>query len=551
LAVFGRTRAQALDTGLGAGLPSLSSASAASAVARTGLATSRTAGSGIAGRLPGSDSALAVSPEIPLARRKLILAACMAASFMAAVEATIIATVMPSIANSLGGFGLYAWVFSAYMLAQAATIPLYGRLADIYGRRKVFFAGAGLFLIGSTLCGFSHTMLQLVAFRAIQGFGAGGVQPIANTIVGDIYSPAERARVQGMLSGVFGVAAVLGPSLGAFIVQYGDWPVVFWVNLPIGAAAIGMIALFLPEHVPGRQHQIDYAGSLLLMLAIAMLMLLLQGTGLDRLTLAAFAAIFLLAGIALVLHERRIAEPMLPLELWRNRVIVSSNIGSLVTGTLMMGVTAYLPTYLQGAMGRGTDVSATILALMAVVWVLGSATAGLCLPHTTYRRIATIGAMLLIAGAAMLIAMTPARGPAWAGVGAVLIGVGMGFCNTTFMISVQTSVAWRQRGAATSSTMFLRFLGQSLGAAMFGAVLTASLLGRAPEAAGVLEQVMNPLHRAALHAGDLTGMIEAVSAAMRHGYLLTGTLSVLALLLALTYPAGLGPSSQTRPRALP
>ncbi len=287
MAVFGRTRAQALDTGVGAGLPSLSSAPAIGRDARSAL---RTPGGGIASRPPQSDSALAFTPEIPLSRRKLILAACMAASFMAAVEATIIATVMPSIANSLGGFGLYAWVFSAYMLAQAATIPLYGRLADIYGRRRVFYAGAGLFLLGSTLCGFAHTMPQLVMFRAIQGFGAGGVQPIANTIVGDIYSPAERARVQGMLSGVFGVAAIFGPSLGAFIVQYGDWPVVFWVNLPIGAAAIAMIALFLPEHVPSRQRQIDYTGSLLLMLAIAMLMLLLQGTSLDRLTLAAFAA---------------------------------------------------------------------------------------------------------------------------------------------------------------------------------------------------------------------------------------------------------------------
>jgi EmrB/QacA subfamily drug resistance transporter len=377
-----------------------------------------------------SDANATISPEIPLSRRPLILAACMAASFMAAVEATIIATVMPSIANSLGGFGLFAWVFSSYMLAQAATIPVYGRLADVYGRRRVFYAGTGLFLIGSTLCGVSHSMLQLVVFRAIQGLGAGGVQPIANTIVGDIYGPAERARVQGMLSGVFGVAAVIGPSLGAFIVQYGDWPLVFWINLPIGAAAIGMIALFLPEHVQSRHRQIDYQGLLLLMLAIAMLMLVLQGTTLDRVTLGGFAAIFVVAGIVLVRHERRIAEPMLPLELWRNRVIVSSGIGSLVTGTLMMGVTAYLPTYLQGAMGRGTNVSAVILALMSVVWVLGSATAGFCLPHTTYRRVATVGAMLLIAGAAMLIAMTPARGPAWAGVGTVLIGVGMGFCNT-------------------------------------------------------------------------------------------------------------------------
>src|ERR1700733_7429365 len=222
-----------------------------------------------------SNATATIGPAVPLARRKLILAACMAASFMAAVEATIIATAMPSIATSLGGFGLFAWVFSSYMLTQAASIPIYGRLADIYGRRRVFFAGALLFLVGSTLCGFAHSMAQLVVFRAIQGLGAGGVQPIANTIVGDIYTPVERARVQGMLSGVFGVSAILGPSLGAFIVQYGDWPVVFWMNIPIGAAAIVMIALFLPEEADTRSRQVDYLGSVLLMLTTATLMLLL------------------------------------------------------------------------------------------------------------------------------------------------------------------------------------------------------------------------------------------------------------------------------------
>jgi EmrB/QacA subfamily drug resistance transporter len=491
------------------------------------------------------EAAATIAPAIPLSRRKLILAACMAASFMAAVEATIIATAMPSIASSLGGFGLFAWVFSAYMLTQAATIPVYGRLADIYGRRKIFFLGALLFLLGSTLCGFAHSMLQLVAFRAIQGLGAGGVQPIANTIVGDIYTPVERARVQGMLSGVFGVSAVIGPSLGAFIVQYGDWPVVFWMNLPIGAAAIAMIAMFLPEHVQSRAHHIDYQGSVLLLLAIGMLMLLMQSAGLSGLEQAAVAAIFVLAGVALVLHERRVAEPMLPLELWRNRVIVSSSIGSLVTGTLMMGVTAYLPTYVQGNMGRGPDVSAVILALMSVVWVLGSATAGLCLPCTTYRRIATLGALALIAGAAMLIALTPARGPVWAGAGAVLIGAGMGFCNTTFMVSVQTSVAWGQRGAATSSTMFLRFLGQSLGAALFGAVLSVSLRNHTAEAAHALDRLMDAQWRSTTAAADLAHLIDATTAAMRHAYLLTGTLAVVALVLALTYPPGLGPASQS------
>ena len=330
---------------------------------------------------------------------------------------------------------------------------------------------------------------------------------------------------------------MIGPSLGAFIVQYGAWPIVFWMNLPIGAPAIAMIALFLPEHVQSRHA----AGGL-------------PGVGVaaagDRHAdaadagrrdagvtgLAAIAVAFVLAGVTLVLHERRVAEPMLPLELWRNRVIVSSSIGSLVTGTLMMGVTAYLPTYIQGNMGRGADVSAVILALMSVVWVLGSATAGLCLPHTTYRRIADAGRPGADRRRGHADRADAGAGPVWAGAGAVLIGAGMGFCNTTFMVSVQTSVAWGQRGAATSSTMFLRFLGQSLGAAVFGAVLSASLAGRAAGGAHALDRLMDVHWRATVAAADLAHLVDATTAAMRHAYLLTGTLAVLALLLALTYP---------------
>ena len=164
---------------------------------------------------------------------------------MAAVESTIVATAMPTIVADLGGFSLFSWVFAVYLLTQAVSIPVYGRLADIYGRKKVFYAGAGLFLVGSTLCGFADNMVALILFRALQGFGAGGVQPIAITILGDIYAPTERAHVQGLMSSVFGVAAVLGPSLGAFLVEQVSWQLVFWVNLPIGVAAIAMVAAFL------------------------------------------------------------------------------------------------------------------------------------------------------------------------------------------------------------------------------------------------------------------------------------------------------------------
>src|ERR1700761_9072092 len=195
------------------------------------------------------DSAATVRLPHVASRRSLVLAACIMATFMATVESTIVATAMPTIIADLGGFSVFSWVFAVYLLTQAVSIPVYGRLADIYGRKRVFYAGAGLFLIGSTLCGFAPNMVWLVVFRTLQGFGAGGVQPIAMTICGDIYTPSERARVQGLISSVFGVAAVTGPSLGAFLVEHVGWRTVFWVNLPVGAAAIAMIATFLHENV--------------------------------------------------------------------------------------------------------------------------------------------------------------------------------------------------------------------------------------------------------------------------------------------------------------
>ncbi len=214
----------------------------------------------------------------------------------------------------------------------------------------------------------------------------------------------------------------------------------------------------------------------------------------------------------------------------------------------MMGITAYLPAYIQGVMGYNASVSAIILASMSIIWVLGSATAGLCLPRTAYRCIATAGALALIAGAAVLVAMTPTRGAGWVATGAILIGIGMGFCNTTYMVSVQSSVGWEERGAATSSTMFLRFLGQSFGAAAFGAVLNASLASGAGNVVSVLDQLVDPRRRGLLTPGDLSHLVTGVSAAMRHAYLLTGALAVLALLLALTYPTHLGPRSQAHLR---
>src|SRR6195952_3459634 len=208
-------------------------------------------------------------------KRRLVLAACLIATFMAAVESTIVATIIPTIVSDLGGFSLFTWGFTVYLLTQAVTIPVYGRLADLYGRKPVFFFGVGVFLAGTMLCGSAWNMLSLVCFRALQGCGAGAIQPVAATILGDIYTPAERGRIQGLVSSVFGVAAVIGPSLGAFLVTSLGWRSVFWVNVPIGIASIVMIALFLRENVRRRKHRIDWAGSLLLFLAVGSLMLAL------------------------------------------------------------------------------------------------------------------------------------------------------------------------------------------------------------------------------------------------------------------------------------
>ena len=467
----------------------------------------------------------------------------MMATFMAAVESTIVATAMPTIVADLGGFSLFSWVFAVYLLTQAVSIPVYGRLADIYGRKKVFYAGAGLFLVGSTLCGFADTMLALILFRALQGFGAGGVQPIAITILGDVYAPTERAHVQGLMSSVFGVAAILGPSLGAFLVEQVSWQLVFWVNLPIGVAAIAMVAAFLEESVEHRPHRIDYLGSLLLMVAIAALMLVLvQGGSLPHATAISLGIVAIIALTTLTLHEKRTPEPMLPLELWRNRIIVVGSLGGAVISAVMMGVSAFLPTYVQGVLGRSATAGGLVLGAMSVTWAVASFYGGRLMVRTTYRLTAVLGTLALIAGSAVLIALTPERGVVWASAGSLLIGIGMGLCNTTFIVSIQAAVPWHQRGAATSSCMFLRFVGQALGAAAFGAVLNLTMLREAPEAVAMVDSLLDPAQRGGLAATDLMRLTDVVALALHNTYLLSGLLSVAALALALMLPARLSPA---------
>jgi len=482
-------------------------------------------------------------------RRTLVLAAAMMAIFMAAVESTIIATAMPSIVADLGGFHLFSWVFTAYLLAQAVTIPIYGRLADLYGRRRAFFAGGTLFLVASALCGFAHDMRWLIAFRALQGLGAGAIQPIATTIVGDIYTPTERARVQGYISGVFGVSAIIGPALGALLVEHGSWPVVFWINLPIGVTAFLMFGLFLRERLEPRPHEVDYLGSALLAVGAGALMTALaQGTHLAEDTIAGLIALGVIALGVLVIHERRTPEPMLAHRLWRNRFIAIGNLGGFAVGALLMSVSAFLPTYVQGVLGRSAGAAGLVLTAMSVAWTSASIAAGRLMIRTSYRVTAVIGALALVSGLLVLMTLTPPHGLGWAAAGTLFVGTGMGFCNTTFIVAVQASVAWGERGIATSSAMFMRIVGQAIGAAGFGAILNLGVARYAPDAAHAINRLMTPALRDGLDPAEIARLVAAVARALHEVYLTAGLLAVLTVGLALWLPARVGPGHHTTRR---
>jgi EmrB/QacA subfamily drug resistance transporter len=472
-------------------------------------------------------------------RRRLVLAACMMATFTAAVEITIVATAMPTIVADLHGAQLYSWVFSVYLLTQAVTIPIYGRLADLHGRKRVFIAGSVLFLVGSALCGFANTMTTLILFRAVQGFGAGAVQPIAYTIVGDIYTPVERARIQGMLSAVFGVAAIVGPSLGAFLVEAGNWRFVFWVNLPISAAAILMVTAFLQESRVPRRHRIDYLGTLLLVVAISSISFAAdRGRQIGWTNALIAVAIGLASLVALLRHERRAAEPILPLDLWRSRIIAIGSLGGFTVGATIMSVTAFLPSYIQAAMGRTAGMAGIVLGIMTVIWTLGSVASGRLMVYVTYRLTACAGASCIIAGSLILVTLTPLASITHAALGASLVGVGLGFCNTTWVVSVQTQASYAQRGSATSAVLFTRFLGQAIGAAVAGIILSTTLRHR-------LSDVVDPLGR--LLTGDADRQLAfAVADCFRGIFVMAVLLGLATLALAFQLPRGIGAGSPRR-----
>src|SRR5579875_1992870 len=339
-----------------------------------------------------------LAPAMSTALRRTVLAAALVGMFMAAVESTIVATALPSIVADLGGFHLFSWVFAVYLLGQAVTVPIYGRLADLYGRKRVFVAGTLLFLVSSGFCGFSRNMIMLIAFRALQGFGAGAIMPITVTVVGDIYPGALRARAQGYLSGVWGIAAVSGPLLGAFLVERVTWAAVFWVNLPVGAICLALFAVALREAPHRQRRSIDYLGATLLMIGSGALMLaLIQWSHLPVALRVVLPGLATLALVAFAFSERHSAEPMMPPDLWRIPAVAASNVAAFAIGGALIGVTAFVPTYVQGVMGRNAVIAGFALTAMSLSWSLTTILMG----HLTIAARASYRVLAVCGGAAL------------------------------------------------------------------------------------------------------------------------------------------------------
>jgi len=369
--------------------------------------------------------------------------------------------------------------------------------------------------------------------------------PIAATIIGDIYTAEERARRQAYVSSVWGVAAIIGPALGAFIVSHVGWSLIFWINLPIGAAAVAMVGWFLRETVAPRPHRLDIAGAVLLVAGAGIVMLaLIQAARLGAGAAIALGALGVVLLLALVAWERRTAEPMVPLELWRNATIVTANLGGFAIGVVMMGTIAFLPAYVQGVMGYGPSMTGTLLTVMSLGWSIFSSLAGRVMIHTSYRFTAVSGAAALLLGNAMLLALDAGRGALWAGAGAFLVGVGMGQLNSTYLVATQGSVGHTLRGAATASAIFSRNIGNALGSALFGAVLNLAIVQALPEGSAGLNRLLEPDLRAALSAAEVERLGAPIASATGAIFAICVAIAALVIMIARRYPPGVGPRTR-------
>ncbi|MBI2892578.1 MAG: MFS transporter [Deltaproteobacteria bacterium] len=405
--------------------------------------------------------------------RPLTVVSLLLSLFMGALEATVVSTAMPTVIGDLGGIQLYSWVFTAYLVAATVTVPIFGKLADTYGRKPVALFGVALFMLGSVASGASRSMTQLIAFRIVQGLGAGAMQPMALTIAGDIFSLEERARIQGVFGAVWGLAGLAGPMVGGLIVKHIGWRWVFYLNVPFGIASMLLLVLFFHERIEKKPHELDLAGfALVTALVLALLTSAHGGTaGIVGLVAAA------LSTVGFVLVERRASEPVIPLPLMRRRVIWVASLAGALAGGAMFAMVTYVPLFVQGVTRGSPTAAGSAIAPMVIGWPIASAIGGRLIPRTGFRPLVLLG-LFISAAASIGVALVVARPDPSLDllrIATGMFGVGLGFGNTSLLIAVQTSVDWKERGVATAGTMFFRMIGGALAVGVTGGVLTRIL----------------------------------------------------------------------------
>ncbi len=469
------------------------------------------------------------------AGRLPVVAAMFVSTFMAATEVTIISTAMPTIVARVGGFGLFSWAFGIYLLAQAVTTPLYGRLADLFGRRRTFLACAVIFLAGSLLCGLAWSMPSLIVFRALQGLGGGGLIPLSTIIISDVTTDAERPRMLSYVSLVWGFAGVIGPLLGSLCVSTLGWRFVFWINLPLGLLSMALVVRFLPDPAGGRGvGRLNGLNAALLAGGVGFGMeALIQGQTLASGTLAVLIGACLACLACFAWAERQVSQPIVPAHLLRQRLYLAANGNSLLIGALLIATTAFVPTWVQGVAGRSALTAGVVLGAELAGWVVTAIGLGRVLHRLDARRVALWSTVAIVAGCAGLLRLGTGD-LALLLVSSAVVGVGFGSSSLVFTVAVQSGSGYAERGRATSLFYFCRLLGQAVGSAVFGGVLNDGL--QRGGGSGALAALLDPASRASLPAATLAPLVGTLRVALHGVFTVALAVALGTALVALIVP---------------
>jgi EmrB/QacA subfamily drug resistance transporter len=480
-----------------------------------------------------------MSPVAERPRLAVVMSGLMLVMLLAALDQTIVSTALPTIVGDLGGLEHISWVVTAYLLAVTVVTPLYGKLGDLYGRKVVLQAALVVFLIGSALCGLAQSMTELILFRAVQGLGGGGLMVSAQAALGDVVAPSERGRYSGLFGAVFGVASIAGPLIGGFFTSHISWRFIFYVNLPVGALAFVVLAATLPSVSEHRRHTVDYAGTLLLAIGLGSLILAtsLGGTSFDwgSWQIVAMAVVGVLGLVGLVAVERRAAEPILPLELFGNRVFVVCSAVGLVVGFALLGALTYLPLFQQ--IVRGLSPTASGLQLLPVMagLLLTSVLSGQIITRTgRYRVFPILGTAVAAFGMWLLSSLDESTGSGVAALHMLVLGLGLGLVMQVLILATQNAVSYEQLGVATSGATLFRSVGGSIGTAVLGAIFTGRLTAELPS--GSSTGSVNPAQIEKLPPAAHQAYIGAFTDALQTVFLVATAVVAVAFVLSWLIP---------------